>query len=51
MPIDPMQDPLEPEIPQQEDPVVAPILPELPEPDEAPEDPEDDPFDNGNFPI
>ena len=51
MPVDPKEAPPTPEVPQTNDPVDAPSSPEVPNPDNAPEIPEDDPFDEGNFPV
>ncbi|MEO1638318.1 MAG: hypothetical protein AAFU41_03605 [Pseudomonadota bacterium] len=51
MPVDPKETPPTPEVPQTNDPVDAPSSPEVPNPDNAPEIPEDDPFDEGNFPV
>lgn len=41
-PLDPNHDPVAPENPQPSDPAPEPV---------APESPEEDPFDNGNFPV
>lgn len=51
MSIVPKQDPLGQKIPQQTDPVTPPVSPEVPKSEGTPEEPENDPFDDGNFPI
>ena len=45
----PMPEPVQPESPQQKDPVTPIVTPEIPEPKEPIEEP--DPFDDGNFPV
>jgi hypothetical protein len=51
MPTDPKEDTPGPEEPQPTEPVNAPAPCEMADPDTAPEIPEDDPFDDGNFPV
>ena len=51
IPVDPKQDPPGPESPQPDDPIPEPVSPEVTDPSDEPEGADDDPFDNGNFPV